>query len=150
MFKNSLKIKNLKLKISKGFTLLEMLVVIGLIGVILSLGATSYSTAQKKARDSKRKSDLRTIQGSLEQYYAVCSYNYPTPQQLPTGVVSSIICLSPSTALMPTVPTDPKSGVYYKMTGDGSSYSICVPIPTGGTKPLETETVTSYCLSSQQ
>lgn len=149
MFKNSLEIKNLKLKISQGFTLLEMLVVIGLIGIILSLGVTSYSTAQKKARDSKRKNDLRAIQGSLEQYYSVCGYNYPTP--LPTGAITSIVCLDPPTALMPTVPTDPKTGFFYNMTGDGSNFTVCVPVRSGATPPvLESESVESYCLSNQQ
>lgn len=134
---------------NKGFTLLEMLVVIGLIGVILSLGATSYSTTQKKARDSKRKSELRAIQSSLEQYYSICGFNYPV---IGAGTgVPTIGCTNPSTLIMPTAPRDPKSGVLYEMVSDGSTYSICVPDPTGAAGPLEVEpSVTGYCLNNQQ
>lgn len=54
-----------------GFTLLEMLVVISIIGVLVGVGAVSYSTAQKKARDTKRNMDLKAIQNCMEQNYSV-------------------------------------------------------------------------------
>ena len=61
----------------KSFTLLEMLVVIGIISVLVSMGIASYSTAQKKARDAKRKADLSAMQKVLEQCYSVNDYSYP-------------------------------------------------------------------------
>lgn len=131
-----------------GFTLLEMLVVIGIIGILVGLGAVSYSTVQKKSRDAKRKNDLKIIQNSLEQYYSICGYKYPTPT---TGsIISSIICTSPSVAIMPTAPTDPKTGSSYSITSDGTTYSICVPTRVATPPVFESETVTSYCLESQQ
>lgn len=132
---------------NRAFTLLEMLVVIGIIGILVGLGAVSYSTAQKKSRDSKRKSDLKIIQNSLEQYYSICGFKYPTPA---TNVVAPIICTSPSVVIMPTVPTDPKTGNSYSMTGDDSNYTICVPTRAATPPVLESETMTSYCLSNQQ
>ncbi|QQG43927.1 MAG: prepilin-type N-terminal cleavage/methylation domain-containing protein [Candidatus Roizmanbacteria bacterium] len=69
------KIKNL-IFLKKGFTLLELLVVIGIIAVLIGVGAVSYSTAQKKARDAKRRSDLKTVQNCMEQYYTTNSYQY--------------------------------------------------------------------------
>ncbi|PIP15139.1 hypothetical protein COX47_01305, partial [Candidatus Roizmanbacteria bacterium CG23_combo_of_CG06-09_8_20_14_all_35_49] len=41
-----MKISNFKFQIKKSFTLLEMLVVIGIIAILVSLGTSSYSTAQ--------------------------------------------------------------------------------------------------------
>lgn len=128
-----------------GFTLLELLVAIGIIVLIVGMGFTSYSTAQKKARDAVRKSDLKAIQNSLEQYYSVCGYTYPNPA---TGnIVPTIVCTTPPAINILTTPSkDPKSGSDYTMTGGGSSYSVCAP----NSPPLETEGVASYCLSNQQ
>jgi prepilin-type N-terminal cleavage/methylation domain-containing protein len=124
--------------IKKAFTLLEMLVVIGIIGILVGLGAVSYSTAQKKARDAKRKQDLKAIQNALEQYYSVCGYQYPTPVG---SRFLSIICLSPSNAIMPTVPVDPKTITPYPCNSCTSSqYLICA----------STENEPTPCLSNQQ
>lgn len=138
----------MKNRLLRAFTLLEILVVIGIIAILVSLGAVSYSTAQKKSRDAKRKSDLKAIQNALEQYYSICGYVYPTPD---TGnkVPTSIGCASPSTTFMSLVPTDPKTGVAYDMTQTATSdYSICTT-PVAG-KALETESLTTYCITNQQ
>jgi len=39
----------------RAFTLLEILVVIGIIAILVGLGSVSFSTAQKKARDTKKR-----------------------------------------------------------------------------------------------
>jgi len=130
--------KTLNFKIKSAFTLLEMLVVIGIIGVLIGMGAVSYSTAQKKARDAKRKQDIKAIQNALEQYYSVCNYQYPTPAG---GKFSSIICTSPSIAIMPTVPVDPKTITPYPCSGCSSSqYKVCAV----------TENEPTPCVSNQQ
>ena len=54
----------------KGFTLLELLIVIAIIGVLATIIIINYSAAQAKARDNKRKVDLSAMQGSLELVYA--------------------------------------------------------------------------------
>ena len=123
----------------RGFTLIEMLVVIGIIGILVAAGAVSYSTVQKKARDAKRKDDLKVIQQSMEQYYSICGYSYPT------SVSSGIICngVTPAVALLPTVPVDPRSASPYPFpTLDTTSYQVCAT--------LETESVANYCVTNQQ
>jgi prepilin-type N-terminal cleavage/methylation domain-containing protein len=144
----------INMKMKKGFTLLELLVVIGIMAILIALGTTSYSTAQKKARDAKRKGDLKAIQNGLEQYYSICGYVYPTPAS--GNVPSSITCASPSTTIMNIVPKDPKTGTDYLMSATvaGSDYRICPPeVVTGYRLESETGCTTannSCCLSNQQ
>ena len=60
----------MKHRLSRGFTLLEVLVVVAIIGILISIGTAAYTSAQKKSRDSRRQGDLRSIQNAFEQYYA--------------------------------------------------------------------------------
>ena len=50
----------------KGFTLVEILIVIGIIGLILSLLVISLNSKQQQIRDSKRISDMQTLRSALE------------------------------------------------------------------------------------
>ncbi len=147
---NKFQISNFKFQINKlqknGFTLMELLVVISIIAILISIGLTSFSTAQKKARDSKRKSDIKEVQNALEQYYSVCGSNYPTPSGT---FVAPIVCLSPSLAIMPTVPSDPRGTTPYycgptpaASNCTGTGYQICAI--------LEGETPNTFCISNQQ
>lgn len=52
-----------------GFTLIEILVVMVIIGILVSLGTSTYLSSQVKSRDARRKSDLDKVRGALEMYY---------------------------------------------------------------------------------
>ena len=110
----------------QGFSLLELLVVVGVIAILLAVGVSSYSTLQKKSRDAKRKGDLKALQQAAEQYYSICGYQYPT--DFPSN---GIVCLSPFQAIMPVseLPTDPKTGDHYTCedvaTCDADGFTIC-------------------------
>ncbi len=60
-------ITNYKLR-NKGFTLIEMLVVIAIISILIGIGINTFTIAQQKARDVRRKADLRQIQTLLTIY----------------------------------------------------------------------------------
>lgn len=123
-----------KYSVSQAFTLLELLVVMGIIAVLIGLGAVSYSTAQVKARDAKRLGDLKAIQNALEQYYSTCNFVYPFDGSSQTvDLTADIKCTSPAGSTILTPPTDPLGGNYQCInTCDSSTYTICPPAQTNG------------------
>ncbi len=52
-----------------GFTLVEMLVVVSIIGLLLTFAAITFDNARKKSRDAKRLSDIAQLQKALDLYY---------------------------------------------------------------------------------
>ncbi|MEA3355290.1 MAG: prepilin-type N-terminal cleavage/methylation domain-containing protein [Patescibacteria group bacterium] len=113
---------------SQGFTLLELLVTISIIGILIAIGSVSFSTAQKRGRDSRRRADLKAIQKSLEQCYSLSS-TYPISL---AGVGSAITCSSETT--MRAVPADPKSSTqaYIKVGTWGVGYQLCADLEDDG------------------
>src|ERR1700733_2911389 len=55
---------------SKGFTIVELLIVIVVIGILATLVIVTFTGIQQKARDSKRKTDVGAVQAALESYYS--------------------------------------------------------------------------------
>lgn len=53
----------------KGFTLIELMVVIAVIGILAAIALVALTGVQKSARDSQRKSDLSTYRTALARYY---------------------------------------------------------------------------------
>jgi prepilin-type N-terminal cleavage/methylation domain-containing protein len=64
-------------KNSKGFTIVELLIVIVVIGILAALVIVQFTNVQARARDAERKSDIRALQSKVAEYYAL-NGNYPT------------------------------------------------------------------------
>lgn len=62
----------------KGFTLIELLIVVAIIGLLATLAIISLTSAQSKARDTKRISDIKSLQSAVEMYYND-NNAYPVP-----------------------------------------------------------------------
>src|SRR3989344_3156870 len=106
-----------------GFTLVEIMIVVVIIGILISIVAVSGGTARARARDVRRKEDLRQIQSGVETYFQA-TRQYPSMQD-------SWRAEDGLTALVPqflvTVPDDPRpqsdtvSRFYAYQATDGTS-----------------------------
>lgn len=75
-----------------GFTLIELLVVISLIGILAALALVSFTGAQKQAKDTQRKSDLKQYQTALENFANKNSGFYPARNDGNGVSFVSIVC----------------------------------------------------------
>lgn len=66
---------------SSGFTIVELLIVIVVIGILATLVIVTFSGIQQRARNSQRETDINALQGHVESFYAQNGY-YPTYAQI--------------------------------------------------------------------
>lgn len=90
-----------KLLSIKGFTLIELLVVITIIGILATGATTIYTSAQQKARDSIRQTDVLSIKSAIEQSYGDKGA-YPKSTEIYSGLITA--------GYLASLPKDPKSG----------------------------------------
>lgn len=56
-------------KTTRGFTIVELLIVIVVIAILAAISVVAYNGIQQRARDAQRENDIRTIVKALELYY---------------------------------------------------------------------------------
>ncbi len=64
-----------------GFTIVELLIVIVVIGILAALVVTTFSGIQRKARNTERETDVKAIHGQLEAAFAA-NNSYPTLSEI--------------------------------------------------------------------
>ena len=118
----------------KGFTLVELLVVITIIAVLSTIGIVMYTTVQRNARDAKRIGDMQAISKALEMYKSV-NGSYPTTSAI--SIASNwdtfAAALSPYMQSLPKDPTNSDNwttGKFYKYhTNDtGTFYQVAASL----------------------
>jgi prepilin-type N-terminal cleavage/methylation domain-containing protein len=120
------------MKKQQAFTLVELLVVVGIISILATIGLTSYSSITKQSRDAKKKGDLESLRSALELYRSDNNY-YPTElnllvtgkylQSIPTPIKASPYCYFPE----PTVAGDSgitNYGLYTQLEGSSSLNTV--------------------------
>lgn len=111
-----------------GFTLLEVLVVVSIIGILASIVAVNLGGARVLARDARRKEDMAQLRTALELYYndhkayPVIEFAQSNPQNLGWTELQA--------ALLPYVsalPTEPPGGltVGYRYRSQGAGAATC-------------------------
>ena len=103
MINNKLRLRNQNRKNTGGFTIIEILIVVLLIGVLLTVLALTYSGIRQREHNNTRISDIKLIQAHLETYYAVAGY-YPTLANMnnPAWIQKNLVGIDESTLIDPT------------------------------------------------
>ena len=102
---------------AKGFSLAELLVVLGVISILAATVMVSLSDSRVKARDAQRVSELQNLKVALELYRDANGGTYP----------ASLSDLTPT--YVDPVPSDPLSGnayTYVPSSGNGT-YVLIAP-----------------------
>lgn len=101
---------------NKGFTIVELLIVIVVIGILATLVIVTFTGIQQKARDSQRKTDINALDSHIEAYYAETG-TYPALSMLQ----DSAWVTKHMKGLDPEALKDPKGGALQAST-DASHY----------------------------
>lgn len=136
-------------KNKKGFTLVELLVVISIIGILSSLATVSVNIARVRARDAKRKADISQVRLALYLYYDD-NLEYPNTGSLLPEHIGEFGVINWQTILLPALsgqaggkvymlrpPADPLNyePYFYRYASDGREFVIHYYLEQGG--PVE-------------
>jgi prepilin-type N-terminal cleavage/methylation domain-containing protein len=106
----------------KGFTLIEILIVVAIIAILASIVLVGLGPTQQSGRDARRLSDLHEVQNVVELYYNECGFYpsvaaaagvCPTASNINTYAdMTAAITGTPATGAN-SLPNDPTSGKTY-------------------------------------
>ncbi len=78
------------MKSKKGFTMMELMIVLAIIGILAAVGYPAYTGAMKKANRADAIDSLMSLAGRMEEYYMNNdSYSGATINAAGTGTVGS-------------------------------------------------------------
>ena len=105
---------------AKGFTLIEMMIVIAVIAILIGVLLPQFRGTQDEAAIQRSRSELRTIATALESYYIHNSNAYP-------AALSTLNSATPR--IISTTPNDPFRGganayTYYRDSGGTPVYYV--------------------------
>lgn len=75
---------------SEGFTIIELLIVIVIIGILATIVIVNFTSAQRNARNSQRKSDIGILATQLQAYYAQTG-SYPADADMANSTAAKAL-----------------------------------------------------------
>ncbi len=99
-----------------GFTFIELIIVIAIIGILSGLFVTQYPATQRRARDTERRSDIKQYQTAMESYANRNNGNYFS--------ASGNLVNQCATLNLSTCPDDSDTSLHYLITSTTSQYVL--------------------------
>lgn len=97
----------------KGFTLIELILVMTLLAILAIALFGNFNTSLKKGRDAQRKNDLNQLQKALENYYEDNKTYPPFTDIFGRKFCKNYVCLTSDTVYMIKTANDPNSNYTY-------------------------------------
>jgi prepilin-type N-terminal cleavage/methylation domain-containing protein len=130
--------------VKKGFTLIEILIVVAIIGIMSAIVLAYMDGARAKGRDARRIAEIKQIEQALEVYFDSCS-RYPTPDPVGGPLVggslysnripTSLQIDCSGNKILNSLPVDPQNnGTYYYryyVTSSPVRYHVCAQLELG-------------------
>ncbi len=123
----------------RGFTIIELIIVIAIMGILLVLGVVEVSSSQLHARDNQRKTNIETIATALENYYnggnqgTTALLSYPSTDlvaQLSANNFSMLQDINPNAVVSPTAASGTVSSIV-AATNTTQTTAGVTPQPSG-------------------
>lgn len=113
----------------RGFTLIEILVVIAIIGILAAAITVLVNSTRADSRDARRLADLKELQTALQFYFDKNSVYPDTLGDLVAG------------GQIPVVPFDPltKQPYFYDLVAGGASYHLATNLEDKTNKALKSD-----------
>jgi len=111
-------------KSKKGFTLIELMVVVAIIGVLVLLGLRAYSTQKERAMNAIVKANAATVQTMLVGYFG--DHDILQPIDIDAALASSGTTTIPLEKMIN--PYDSETSVYVVEAATGTSDFVQTPV----------------------
>lgn len=104
------------MKNRKGFTLIELMIVIAIIGILAAMAIPNFKKARESARQKACYSNIRVILGAIEMY------NMDNSDMM-TDVQISLLTAG---KYLKSEPTKPETGCSYSASGDVTDTGVVI------------------------
>lgn len=123
----------MRLRPREGFSILELLIVLGIVGILAAAAIYALGVSRANSRDAKRVSDISVVRSGLSQYW-LQKASYPVNEAVELGKAgSNAVGLTSNgfvgqegggTVILGQLPIGPKANEFYLYKGSANGYSL--------------------------